>query len=120
MSAPVKASPREVARQHWGEPLPDWIARLAEECEATSQRQAAERIRYSAGLVSNVLRNRYTGDMAGVEEAVRGALMGDTVTCPELGPSRPTTARSGGAAAGSTPAPTASGSGCSAPAPAVR
>lgn len=75
----------DTARDAWGEPVPDWIEVLARQCMASTQRQAAERIGYSAGLVSQVLRRTYTGNLAGVEEAVRGAWMGSTVTCPALG-----------------------------------
>lgn len=75
----------EIAQAAWGEPLPDWIARLAAECALTSQNQVAKRIGRSAGLVSQVLRRTYRGDMAGVEEAVRGAYMAEVVACPALG-----------------------------------
>lgn len=32
-----------------------------------------------------MLRNKYPGDLAGVEDAVRGVWMGSTVECPALG-----------------------------------
>lgn len=75
----------ETAEKAWGKPMPDWIAVLARQCDEGTQRKAAERLGYSAGLVSNVLRQKYAGDMAAVEEAVRGAWMGDTVVCPAMG-----------------------------------
>jgi len=79
------SGPLEIARQAWGEPLPDWIDVLARECAATSQNRVARRLGRSASLVSTVLRGSYRGDMAAVEERVRGVLMRSTVACPALG-----------------------------------
>ena len=73
------------AQEAWGENMPDWIEVLAQACDATSQNQVARRIERSAALVSNVLAQKYTGDMAAVEDLVRGVFMKQTVTCPVLG-----------------------------------
>ncbi len=78
-------SPLDVARAAWGVPLPDWVERLAQECGCSTQRRVAEQLGRSAGLVSQVLRNKYPGDLAAVEDAVRGAWMGASVSCPALG-----------------------------------
>lgn len=75
----------EIARTSWGTPAPDWIEQLATACNASSQRHVAERLRVSAGLISQVLRAKYPGDMDRIESAVRGAYMAATVTCPALG-----------------------------------
>lgn len=80
MSGPV-----ETARLSWGADIPDWIVRLAEECAASSQSKVAARIGRSAALVSNVLRRKYPGDMAAVEDLVRGTFMRATIQCPALG-----------------------------------
>lgn len=80
MSGPV-----DTAREHWGEAMPDWIALLAAQCAATSQNRVAKQMNRSAALVSAVLRNRYEGDMAAVEEVVRGVFERATVACPGLG-----------------------------------
>ena len=77
--------PLAIARASWGTDLPDWIARLASECEATSQSAVAKRLGRSASLISTVLRSKYPGDMAAVEDIVRGALMSATVSCPVRG-----------------------------------
>lgn len=74
----------------WGPDAPDWVRTLAQECDRTSQRVAAAAIGYSAAAVSNVLKarygvNGYGGDLKAVEQAVRGALMGAEIACPELG-----------------------------------
>lgn len=79
------SGPREIAVAAWGDPPPDWIEALARECAATSQNAAAKRLGRSASLVSTVLRGSYRGDMAAVEERVRGVLMASTVDCPALG-----------------------------------
>lgn len=79
------ASATDIAHEAWGSPLPDWVAVLAEECVKASQNKIAKRMNRSASLVSNVLRNKYEGDMAAVEDIVRGVFMASTVACPALG-----------------------------------
>ena len=86
MSSAVNVTgPLHQAREAWGEPLPDWIEVLAGEAERTTGAAAARRIGTSGGLVSQVLRGKYPGDLAAVEARVRGALMGQVVECPVLG-----------------------------------
>ncbi|TCS62560.1 transcriptional regulator [Varunaivibrio sulfuroxidans] len=73
----------EKARASWGDPLPDWVLALADECDATSQGKTGPKIGYKgAAVVCAVLGNNYRGDLACVEDAVRGALMAVTVACP--------------------------------------
>lgn len=80
MSAPLD----NVARG-WGVDAPDWVIRLAEECAASSQRQVAARLDRSVALVNRVIKNRYAGDLAAVEDCVRGVFMNATIECPALG-----------------------------------
>lgn len=70
--------------EHWS-PVPDWLLALAEECDRTSLSKSAQRIGRSPACVSQVLRNIYPGNIEGVEEMVRGALMKTTIACPALG-----------------------------------
>ncbi|WP_353428727.1 hypothetical protein [Paracoccus denitrificans] len=79
------SSPVDIARAAWGADMPDWILRLAQECASSTQRRVAEKLGRSAGLISQVLRAKYPGDMASIEDAVRGAFMHATVECPALG-----------------------------------
>jgi len=79
------SGPLEIACAHWGEPLSDWIKCLADECGRTNQVAVAKRLNRSPGMISQVLRAKYPGDMASFEEAVRGAFMNASVTCPALG-----------------------------------
>ncbi|KQZ14336.1 transcriptional regulator [Mesorhizobium sp. Root554] len=65
--------------------VPDWVAELAACADREGLRGAEKRVGYSASALSTVINNRYPGDVARVEEKVRGALMGATVTCPALG-----------------------------------
>lgn len=65
--------------------MTDWIDELRAECERTSQSAAAQKIGYSVAVVNRVIRGVYKGDLARVEQAVRGALMGATVDCPVVG-----------------------------------
>lgn len=75
----------EIVRESWGNGVPDWVEVLAKACDRSSQNAVAKQLDRSAALVSHVLRARYTGNMAAVEEIVRGALMAETVPCPVLG-----------------------------------
>jgi len=47
--------------------------------------KTAERIGYSATVVSQVCSGKYLGDMRAVRQKVEGALMGMTVECPVIG-----------------------------------
>ncbi|HQS09506.1 MAG: hypothetical protein B7Y12_02005 [Rhizobiales bacterium 24-66-13] len=75
-----------LARAHagWGDP-PDWILALATACASETQAGLARRLAVSGSQLSQALANRYPGDMARLEDRVRGALMGVTVVCPVLG-----------------------------------
>lgn len=75
----------EIARQSWGEDLPDWVEALAKECQRTSQNKAAQTLGYSNGAVSMVIRNKYAANSQGIEMAVRGALMAEDIDCPFIG-----------------------------------
>lgn len=77
--------PLELARTAWGEPLPDWIETLALACAQTSQAKVAKRLDRSPALISQILHNKYPGDVEGVKERVRGVFMDGRVACPGLG-----------------------------------
>lgn len=72
------------ARLAWGD-APRWVLLLAHACDATSQREAGDRIGKSAGYISRVLNNRYTGDLAEAERLVRAAWGAEDVDCPLYG-----------------------------------
>ena len=73
------------ARKGWGETPPDWIIRLAEECERTSASDVARRLGYSVAVISGVVLASYKGDVGKVEAKARGAYLGAVVDCPILG-----------------------------------
>lgn len=79
------SGPLETVTESWGADAPDWVIRLAEECAASSQRQVAGRLDRSGALVNQVLKNKYNGDLAAVEDCVRGVFMNGTIECPALG-----------------------------------
>lgn len=79
------SGPLAVARAAWGADIPDWVEALAQACAAASQARVAARIGRHPSLVSQVLHGRYPGDLAGVEELVRGAFMRATLDCPAMG-----------------------------------
>ena len=80
----AQTTARDRAMLAWGEEIPAWVLALATACDDTSQSRAAAVLGYSAATVSLVVRRAYRGDMASIEKAVRGAWMGDTVSCPPL------------------------------------
>lgn len=88
MTSPVNVNRsdfRAIAGDAWGDPIPDWVEVLAAEAMRTTGAATAKRIGYSGAVVSQVLRRSYPGDLAAVEERVRGAFMGATVECPVVG-----------------------------------
>jgi hypothetical protein len=68
----------------WGE-APDWVRELAGLADRDGLNGAAARIGYSPATTSQVINAKYLGDLAKVEERVRGALMGLSVDCPVVG-----------------------------------
>ena len=70
-----------LAQQKWDSP-PHWVLTLADAVDHEGQNAVAKMIGYSASVVHHVLRANYKGDLAKVEAAVRGALLGETVSCP--------------------------------------
>jgi len=81
----MKPAPIEVARTAWAGSLPDWGEALALECGRTSQNRVAERLGRSAAMVSQILRNKYPGDLTGFEERFRGVFQAQALECPALG-----------------------------------
>ncbi|MEO1472777.1 MAG: hypothetical protein AAFS03_02380 [Pseudomonadota bacterium] len=81
-----RPDPHAVVREHWSDPVPDWIKTLADQCASTSQAKVSRMIGYSSAVVSTVLRDRYPGNLAKVESAVRTAFMDGKIDCPALGP----------------------------------
>ena len=73
------------ARAAWGNAMPDWVLEFATQCDRSSVRDVARRLRYSPSVGSQILSNTYKGRNDKVEAAVRGAFMGSTVDCPILG-----------------------------------
>lgn len=69
----------------WAPEPPPWVRMLAEEAQKGGARRVADRLGYSGSVISQVLSRTYRGDYGGVETAVRGAFMGETVDCPVLG-----------------------------------
>lgn len=81
---PAAISATSRAREAWGDDIPAWVLALAAACDDTSQAKAGVRIGYSPATISLVIKHAYRGDLTRVEQAVRGAWMGDTVSCPGM------------------------------------
>lgn len=75
---------QKAADAHQGAPA-DWIVALAALADRGGLKAAGEAIGYSGGLVSQVIANKYPGDIAKVEAKTRGALLGASVDCPGAG-----------------------------------
>lgn len=75
----------EIAADAWGEALPDWVAALALECDATSQSAVARRLNRSAPALSQIIRKKYPGDLSAFEDLFKGAFLSGRVECPALG-----------------------------------
>jgi hypothetical protein len=73
------------ARRSWGAEAPDWVLALGAACDGTSQNKVAQSLGVSASLVSGVLSASYGGDMARIEDLVRGTYMREQLDCPVLG-----------------------------------
>lgn len=81
----VEPTIMDTARAAWGEPLPDWVERLALECQLKSQSQVSKALDVSAAVISQVLRRKYGASTARVEERVRGVYLDGKVLCPAMG-----------------------------------
>jgi hypothetical protein len=73
------------ARAAYNGVIPDEILALAEEADRSSQNAVAKRLEYSAATISGMLGNTYPGDRETILAKIRGAFMGETVSCPVLG-----------------------------------
>lgn len=75
-----------IAKDAWKE-VPDWVLAMIEACDmpGSSNRKVANKIGRSPGVISEVLRNRYKGDMSDFEERVRAVYCSEDITCPALG-----------------------------------
>lgn len=75
----------EKAEKAWQGTAPDWVRELAMFARSDGLNGCAKRLSYSVTTISQVINNKYLGDLSNVEERVRGALMKETVPCPVLG-----------------------------------
>lgn len=73
------------AKECWGADLPDWVEALASAATAQGMRFVVKATGYAQPSLSLTISNNYGASLAGIEDKVRGALMGATVICPELG-----------------------------------
>ncbi|RWO83969.1 MAG: transcriptional regulator [Mesorhizobium sp.] len=84
-SRPAGKTFAEKAAEAWGAPVPDWIGELARLADAEGLGGAEKRVGYSRSAISTIIACKYLGDLARVEQMVRGALMSLVVECPVLG-----------------------------------
>lgn len=85
--APGKPATDHVARARlaWGDAMPAEIEALASAAAARTASAVARDLGYSPAVVSQLLSNKYPGDVARVLGKVRGLLLGEVVECPVLG-----------------------------------
>lgn len=65
-------------KQNWRDVLKDEVGRK-------NQIVVADELGYSTSVISQVLKDKYTGDTDKVRAKVEGMYMGSTVTCPVVG-----------------------------------
>lgn len=80
-----KTGSLETAREFWGRDAPEWVITLAKFCDKNSQKAAAQKIQRSPSLINQVLKNKYTGDLEGIQARVESAFSDTGVACPVLG-----------------------------------
>jgi hypothetical protein len=73
------------AQVAWNNNPPVEITALAEACNRRSAAAVARDLGYSPAVVSQLIANKYPGDVARVIDKIRGLLLGETVDCPVLG-----------------------------------
>jgi hypothetical protein len=73
------------ALQHWGKDMPQWVADLAKRCDTSNQSKVAEEMGYSPAVISDTLKNKYTGDLSRVQQAFNSVKNGIKVSCPVQG-----------------------------------
>lgn len=81
----TQITPLTTACAAWGDGLPDWVEALAIECGRTSQNAVAKELGRSSALISQVLRNKYPGNLTAIEDRFRGVFLDARVHCPALG-----------------------------------
>ncbi|RUS64900.1 hypothetical protein EGN72_02595 [Pseudorhodobacter sp. E13] len=81
----TQTTPLTTARAAWGDAIPDWVEALAIECGRSSQNAVAKELERSSALISQVLRNKYPGNLTAFEERFRGVFLDARVRCPALG-----------------------------------
>ena len=85
MSA-LKSSFLQKAEAAWGDTLPSEIRALAERCDAGTATSAAKAGGISAAAVSHLIHRKVDKhDLPKIFGKIRGALLGETVTCPRKG-----------------------------------
>lgn len=87
MTAIAKRNPSalDIVAEFWGATAPEWVKTLARFCDKNTQAAAARKIGRSASLINQVLKNRYTGDLIGVQARVESAFSDSGVVCPVMG-----------------------------------
>lgn len=65
--------------------VPQWIMALATACDDHTQTRVAKQLGYSPSVVSQVLSNKYAGDMTRVREAVGAHILKERIPCPAEG-----------------------------------
>ena len=63
----------------------NWLEELTARCQHTSQKKVADKLHLSAALINQVLKGKYPGDLARIQQLVEGKFMQYSVNCPVLG-----------------------------------
>lgn len=63
---------------------PEWVVGLAEACDQSSQNKIAIRLKRSSAALSQVLANKYPGDLKAFQRDVEDLLKDQKINCPAL------------------------------------
>jgi hypothetical protein len=76
-----------IARDGWGEDVPDWVCALVKACDSrgASQNSVAGRVGVTGAVISQVLRNKYPARTDRIEARVRAIFLDGQISCPALG-----------------------------------
>ena len=76
---------REKALVAWGQPLPDWVEKLAAACDGASVRKVAANMDVSPAIISLAIRNCHHAPLDFIKDKVKNLLDLAIVPCPVLG-----------------------------------
>ncbi len=73
------------AKKNWGNDLPEWVLRLAKDCDQNSLSIVARKIGASNTYIQQAINKTSPSAVTTIEKLAQGYYLGRTVDCPALG-----------------------------------